>query len=134
MNTTVRRELTEDIDKTRAAPLNSLAAREDGPLFYRGLAQEPDEFAPKVDEILAAQHARAIVVAHTVARDGRIALRFGGRVVQVDTGMQPAYVPDGRASALEIVNGVFSAIYEDRTDRLGNESSDAPGPAPVSHQ
>jgi hypothetical protein len=118
INATVRRELTEDIEKTRAAPLASLAAREDGPLFYRGLAQEPDTFAPQVEEILAAQHARAIVVAHTVSRDGRIGVRFGGKVLQIDTGMQPAYVPNGRASALEISQGVFSAIYEDRVDVL----------------
>jgi Calcineurin-like phosphoesterase len=125
INTTVRRELSEDIDKTRAAPLASLAAREDGPLFYRGLAQEPETFAPQVDEILAAQHARAIVVAHTVTRDARIGVRFAGKVLQIDTGMQPAYVQNGRASALEISQGVFSAIYEDRVDVLVG------GPAPA---
>ena len=118
INATVRRELTDDIEKTRAAPLASMAAREDGPLFYRGLAQEPDTFAPQVEEILAAQHARAIVVAHTISRDGRIVVRFGGKVLQIDTGMQPAYVPNGRASALEISQGLFSAIYEDRVDVL----------------
>ena len=31
----------------------------------------------------------------------------------IDTGMQPAYVPNGRASALEIRGGVFTAIYLD---------------------
>ena len=30
--------------------------------------------------------------------------------------MQPAYVPDGRASALEIVRGEVTAIYVDRRD------------------
>jgi hypothetical protein len=126
INATVRKELTGDIDKTRAAPLASLAAREDGPLFYRGLAEEPDTFAPQVDAILAAQHARAIVVAHTVVNDGRISVRFGGKVLQIDTGMQPAYVAAGRASALEISHGVFSAIYEDRVDVLVGESGDTP--------
>lgn len=129
INAIVRRELTEDIDKTRAAPLVSMAAREDGPLFYRGLAQEPDTFAPQVDEILAAQHARAMVVAHTVARDGRIDPRFGGKVFPLDTGMQPAYVQGGRASALEITHGVFSAIYEDRVDVLAGAPADAAAPA-----
>ena len=42
INDQVRRELGDDLDKTRAAPLESLAARVDGPLWYRGLAQEPD--------------------------------------------------------------------------------------------
>src|SRR5262245_20748127 len=97
INATVRRELTADLDKTRAAPLQSLTAREDGPLWYRGLAQQPDAFEPEVDQILSMQNARAIVVAHTVAADSRLRVRFGGKVVQLDTGMQPAYVQNGRA-------------------------------------
>ncbi len=116
INAQVRRELTSDLDKTRAAPLASLAARVDGPLWYRGLAQEPDTFAPQLTDVLARMHARSIVVGHTVSQSGRITTRFDGRVVQIDTGMQPAYVPDGRASALEIRNGEATAIYADRRD------------------
>ena len=38
------------ISRRRApTPLASLTARADGPLWYRGLAQEPDTFAPQVD-------------------------------------------------------------------------------------
>ncbi len=118
INTTVRRELTSDIDKTRAAPLTSLAAREDGPFWYRGLAQEPETFAPEVDQILMQQNARVMVIAHTVTPDGRIRTRFDGKIVQIDTGMQPAYVPAGRASALEISRGMFTAIYEDGREVL----------------
>jgi len=94
----------------------SLTARVDGPLWYRGLAQEPDSFAPQVGEILSSLHARAVVVAHTVSTTGRIAARFDGRVIQIDTGMQPAYVQGGRASALEIHRGEATAIYVDRRD------------------
>ena len=133
INDTVRRELTNDLDKTRAAPLASLAARPDGPLWYRGLAQEPDTFAPQIDEILAKTHARAIVVAHTVTPSGRITPRFDGRVIQIDTGMQPAYVPSGRASALEIRRGEATAIYTDRRDPVNvareGPAAVAPGPA-----
>jgi hypothetical protein len=119
INAGVRRELTEELDLTREAPLEGLSGTEDGPLWYRGLAREPDDtFAATLDEILAKQNARAIVTGHTLAPDGRIHVRFGGKVVQIDTGMQPAYVPDGRASALEIQNGVFTAIYTDRRDVL----------------
>ena len=131
INARVKRELTTDLDKTRAAPLTSLAARTDGPLWYRGLAQEPDTFEPQVDDILAKQHARAIVVGHTVVPDGRILARFGGKVIQIDTGMQPAYVPTGRASALEIRGGVFTAIYTDRRDILPVPSLHASKPAPT---
>jgi Calcineurin-like phosphoesterase len=116
INAQVSRELTRDLDKTRAAPLSSLAARVDGPLWYRGMAQEPETFAPQVTEVLSLLHARAIVIAHTVTPSGRITTRFEGRVVQIDTGMQPAYVPNGRASALEIRNGETTAIYVDRRD------------------
>ena len=118
INDTVHEDLTENLDKTLAAPLKTLTAREDGPLWYRGLAQQPDTFAPDVADILSKQHARAIVIGHTVVPDGRIAVRFDGTVVMTDTGMQPAYVPTGRASALEISHGQFTAIYEDRRDVL----------------
>jgi hypothetical protein len=118
INEQVHRDLTSDFEKTIAAPLASLTARVDGPLWYRGLAQEPDEFAPQIDDILAKMAARAIVVGHTVAITGRITTRFGGRVVQIDTGMQPAYAQGGRASALEIARGEATAIYVDRRDPI----------------
>jgi hypothetical protein len=120
LNAGVQRDLTSDLDQTRAAPLASLAAREDGPLWYRGLAQEPDTFAPQVDEILSKQNAHAMVVGHTVVRDGRIRARFGGKIVLIDTGMQRSYIPAGNASALQIRQGVFTAIYEDRQEFLAN--------------
>jgi hypothetical protein len=132
INDQVRRELTNDLDKTRANPLASLAARADGPLWYRGLAQEPDTFAPQVTEILAKAHARAIVVGHTVTPTSRITTRFDGRVIEIDTGMQPAYIPNGRASALEIRGGEATAIYVDRRDPVElpkSETSAAPRPA-----
>jgi calcineurin-like phosphoesterase family protein len=118
VNTTIRREITADLEKTLADPLASLSGREDGHLWNRDLAEEPDSFAPQVNEILAKQNARAIVVAHTVTEDGRIRVRFGGKVFQIDTGMQPAYVPRGRASALDIQRGTFTAVYQDRRDLL----------------
>ena len=129
INDTVRRELTTDLDKTRAAPLSSLTAREDGPFWYRGLAQ-PETPASQVDDLLAKQRARAIVIGHTVATSGRITPRFDGRVFQIDTGMQPAYVPTGAASALEISHGVFTAIYEDRRDLLVTAPADPTKGAP----
>ena len=69
INESVRREIGVDIEKTRAEPTAFLTTREDGPLWYRGLAQEPETFAPELDKILAGQQARAIVVAHTVTPD-----------------------------------------------------------------
>lgn len=112
INDTVRRELGPDFEMTRAKPGESLAASENGPLWYRGLANEPDTFAPEVKKILAAQHARAIVMGHT-ANPGPIRHRFDNTVFLIDTGMQQAYLANGRASALEIRGGVFTAIYTD---------------------
>lgn len=121
VNATVRSELT-----TPPAPLSPrqvaalLASREDGPLWYRGLAQENEPpFASELDAILLELKASAIVVGHTVTADGRLTSRFGGRVVQLDTGMLGgAFYPAGRASALEIRDGQFTAIYDDRRELL----------------
>jgi len=118
INARVRLEITDDLKQTRTAPLQSLAGSETGPLWYRGLAQEPDSFEPELEKILQAQGARAIVIAHTPAPGGRIRSRFGGRVLQIDTGMLTSYVPDGRPSALEIQDGTFTAIYPDRREVL----------------
>jgi hypothetical protein len=41
----------------------------------------------------------------------------------MDTGMQPAYVQNGRASALQIEHGTMTAIYVDRHDVLSNPGS-----------
>lgn len=113
VNEEVRRDLTEDLALTRATVATTLVGRPDGPLWYRGLAQEPDTFGPEVNAILEAQQARAMVVGHTVTPDQRVTVRFGGTVFLIDTGMNPKYVADGRPSALEIANGVFTAIYPD---------------------
>jgi len=113
INEEVRRDLTEDIAQTRATLPATLVGRADGPLWYRGLAQEPDTFAPDVQAILAAQHARAMVVGHTGAPGQRVTMRFGGTVFLIDTGMNSGYVSGGRPSALEIAAGVFTAIYPD---------------------
>jgi len=118
INDTVRRELTGEVDKTRAAPLASLAAGARGPLWYRGLTEESEDAPATIDGMLAAQGAGAVVVGHSVQNGGRIEMLFGGKVFALDTGMQPAYVPKGRASALEIKDGVFTAIYTDRRDVL----------------
>jgi hypothetical protein len=45
-------------------------------------------------------------------------MRFNGRVIQIDTGMQPEYMQDGHASALEIKGGEATAIYADRRDTM----------------
>ncbi len=118
MNDTVRLELAASRAAVRD-PASLLVTSEVGPLWYRGLTQEPEEaFLPAVMSILSGLEARAAVIGHTVAPNGRIAARFGGRVLQVDTGMLGgSFFPGGRASALEIRGGEFTAIYADEPRR-----------------
>jgi hypothetical protein len=118
INNTVRKELTDDIEKTRSAPLVSLAAREDGPFWYRGLAKLQDTDSAAIEGVLSQQHVRAVVIAHSVTANGRVRMQFDGKLFQIDTGMQPAYAQGGRASALEFVGTKVSAVYIDRRDPL----------------
>ena len=95
-----------------------LSSTEDGPLWYRGLATEPEEtFAPTLETILQQMQARAIVVGHTPVT--RVTARVGGRVVLIDTGMlNGEFYPDGLPSALELRGDTLTAIYEDRREPL----------------
>ena len=114
INTGIASDLTKGFSTFVEAPLTTLAGAEDGPLWYRGLAQEDETaFAPEVDKILEAVHARAMVIGHTVTPTGRTTPRFGGRVVLIDTGMLTSVYKSGRPSALEIVGDKWTAIYED---------------------
>jgi hypothetical protein len=118
INARVRREITSEIDKTRAEPGASLAAGENGPLWFRGMARE-DEAAwlPSLEQVLKLIGARAVVVGHTVTGTQRIEARFGGRVVTIDAGMNPLY---GRnLAALEILgDGRMFVLYEGRREEL----------------
>jgi hypothetical protein len=59
------------------------------------------------------------VIGHTVAAGFRIATRFEGRVIQIDTGMLGgSFYPGGVGSALEIRGDVLTAIYEKGRERL----------------
>jgi hypothetical protein len=100
--------------------LSQVSSAEDGPLWYRGLATEPeDTFAPTLETILQRLRARAIVVGHTPTEGGRIVTRFGGRVVQIDTGMlDGTFFPGGVPSALEIKGDTMTAVYLDRREPL----------------
>ena len=92
-----------------------LSAKEDGPLWYRGMASEPESsFEPMLDSILKRLAVRAVVIGHTPIANGQITTRFGGRVVLIDTGMlNGEFYPKGVASALEMQGNSLAAVYED---------------------
>ena len=86
-----------------------MAVSSDGPLWYRGLAQEPEEnLAVVLETMLTRLKATYIVSGHTVNSKSDITSRFNNQVFLIDTGMlTKAY--EGRPSALEIQNGRFTA-------------------------
>ena len=54
----------------------------------------------------------------TVQDEGRIEVRFEGRVFLIDTGMLSSVYEGGRPSALVIDNGTFSAVYPDGSSEV----------------
>ena len=94
------------------------AVSENGPLWYRGLAQEPeDKLMGPLTELLTRLKARYVVSGHTTQSVFDIQPRFDNRVFLIDTGMlKEAY--QGRASALEIQNGQFTAYYADGEPKI----------------
>ena len=95
-----------------------LALNPGGALWWRGLSTDPDDpgggpFA----SLLARYDAVRFVTGHTPTADRRIHVRFGGRVVLIDTGMNTAFYK-GHASALEIDGNTLSAIYGDGREGL----------------
>ncbi len=120
-------ELKEELRKFLTVPklfINS----PDSPLWYRGLALESGQMpaSSDVEAMLARLKIGYLVIAHTPTPDGRIHPRFGNHVFLIDTGMLRA-VFGGRASALEINDGRFTAYYV-------NEKSQAlPAPAKVAN-
>jgi len=93
---------------------------ETGPLWYRGLANEPEAtLSPVLETILQRMQARAIVIGHTPVLPGKVTPRLGGRVIQIDTGMVDAeFFPGGVPSALEFQGDTATAIYLDRREPL----------------
>jgi hypothetical protein len=86
---------------------------DEGPLWFRGLAQWPDErIASYLPEWLEKNDAWRMVISHTPQSDGRIQSRLDGAVFLIDTGLNTAQHKGGRASALEILNDDVTAIYE----------------------
>lgn len=83
---------------------------EEGPLWYRGylLADEAVACA-ELQRVLALRGVRRMVVGHTTQRDGRIAVRCGGALLGIDTGISAHY--GGHAAAVELRAGDAWAWY-----------------------
>jgi hypothetical protein len=85
----------------------------DGPLWYRGLALEPEEkLKSPVEAMLARLKVRYMVAGHTVRPKFDVFPRFDNHVFLIDTGMLKE-VYGGRGSALEFREGGVTAYYTD---------------------
>ncbi len=104
INERVRAELS---DLTRLK--GGLAASEDGPLWYRGLALEPEPaLQAHVDRALTHFQAQHFVVGHSV-RAPVIVSRFNGRVILIDVGLSAAY--GGPAAGLLVEGSQLSVMH-----------------------
>jgi len=96
-----------------------LVFSEGGPLWFRGGARwEEETETERMIELLAGIGAERAVSGHTVQDEGRIEVRFGGRIFLIDTGMLSSVYTGGRPSALVIEDGVFTAIYTDGSSEV----------------
>src|SRR5262245_3016519 len=97
----------ESLDAAHANPLLS----DDGPNWYRGAAlcneaAETDVLKP----LLEGLGVKRVVIGHTIARNMRVASRFDGTVVKLDTGMnRPVY--KGHPAALVFEHADMRVIY-----------------------
>lgn len=82
----------------------------EGPLWLRDYLLADEALAcPQLQRALDALGARRMVVGHTTQRSGRIAVRCGGALLGIDTGISSHY-GDNHA-ALEILAGDARALY-----------------------
>jgi hypothetical protein len=104
INNGVRDEL-EDFNKLQ----DGMAIDPEGPLWYRGLAEQPESaaFEEQVNQVLQTLGARHVVVGHTP--QPLILPRLGGKVIAIDVGMTKVF--GGPAAALIVEDGKFSVLY-----------------------
>jgi hypothetical protein len=83
LNDFIRAELRGDRDRQ-----SGVGADPEGPLWFRGLAEStpPPGLEVYLQQLLAAQKARRIVVGHTIQERG-ITLRASGQLALIDVGM-----------------------------------------------
>ena len=110
INDQVRKELDGSIP-----PPEAMIVSEDGPLWYRGLAEGDEQaLAAHVDAILANFGVKRIVVGHTVMPG--VTPRFGGKVIVIDVGLSKYY--GGTPAALIFEGGKFYALSRGVKTRL----------------
>jgi len=136
MNAEAREELKAPVNLSDPKLTDRMLWNADGPLWYRGLVGvEPAASPDDVTAILKALGATRMVVGHTASTPGRIRALQEGRVIAIDSGMLGGEMfKNGVPSALEILDGKFTAIYEGKRDVLitpGQGGAPAAPPLPT---
>lgn len=109
INTRVREELA---DFTKLA--GGIVTDDDGPLWYRGMAQLPEQdpgMEAVLTHVLAANQARHVVIGHT-PQQLVVLPRFEGKVIMIDVGLSKVY--DGPPAFLLIEGGKYFAVHRGR--------------------
>ncbi len=107
-------EVAEELrDFTKLVP-DSLVISEDGPLWYRGLAQGSESaLTDHVYKLLQTYGAKRVVIGHTPT-PGAVIQRFGGKVLLIDVGISEYF--GSRRACLILEDGKLYAMH--RGDKL----------------
>jgi hypothetical protein len=117
INEQVRSEL-EDFAKLQGG----IVREEDGPLWYRGLAQGDEKILePQVDALLKNHKAQRIVIGHTFT-EGAIVPRLGGKVLMIDIGLARLYDPKLRMACLVLEKGKPVVLHRGKRLELPSDS------------
>ena len=95
----------------------------EGPLWYRGLANNEDAAeGPHLEAVLKNFGAKRIVIGHTPTA-GTVIPRFEGRVLMIDVGLSEAY--GRRLACLVVEGGEFYSLH--RGEKLPMPADSGPG-------
>ena len=120
----------QGIESLNDAARRALVARDrsaavlgtDGPLWHRDYVQQDESTAcPSLSTALDALGARRMVVGHTTRRDGRAAVRCGGKLIVIDIGIAAHY--GNHPGALEIIDGDARFFYPHGIEDLEDPST-----------
>lgn len=104
---TMNREIRAGIDARSAEKSRILGP--DGPLWYRGyLLEDEPVICPELARALATMGASRLVVGHTTQESGIPAMRCGGQLWGIDTGISAHY--GNHYAAIEIVGNSVTPI------------------------
>jgi hypothetical protein len=107
-----RRDLNERIraELSDPNPLTAVVSQDpDGPLWYRGLAQDDPAQSEPLEAVLQKQGVKRLVIGHTVTEGFLVMPRYGGRVIQIDVGLSKAF--GGPPAALVLEGGQAFALH-----------------------